>query len=85
MIMDRAIFDMKASVEATSLYILICSFLDVGISPNLSDIRSRWAGNEESLRACLEELSRCGVVEATLPLDEKDTVGVAPRDHWRCG
>ncbi len=85
MTMDRAIFDLKAGVEATSLYLLICSFLDGGVSPNLSDIRSRWAGSEESLRASLEELSRYGIVEIKLPMEEGDTVDVTPSWKWRRG
>ena len=28
--MDRAIFDLDASVEATSLYIILCSLMDAG-------------------------------------------------------
>ncbi len=82
--MDRAIFDLKASVEATSLYIIICSFLDEGIPPNLSNVRMRWNGTDENLMASLEELSRCGVLETKLTLREDETLGVTSREQWSC-
>jgi hypothetical protein len=82
--MDRAIFDLRASVEATSLYIIICSLLDDGAPAILDNIRSRWSGSEEGLAGAIDELNRCRVVEAQSPLSEAEAIRLRPRSDWRC-
>ncbi len=60
--MDRAIFDLKVSVEATSLYILLCALMDGGQAPTLENARQKWTGTEESLLAAAQELVRKCVI-----------------------
>ena len=81
--MDRAIFDLNTSVEATSAYILICSLMDQAHSPTLKTIRSLWNGNEESLLAALRELMGKQVLEPREDLTEESHVSVNPADKWK--
>jgi len=81
--MDRAIFDLKISVEATSAYILICSLVDQDHAPTLKTIRSLWNGNEESLLAALHELMEKQVLEPWEVLTEESHVSVSPAEKWR--
>src|SRR5208283_2703862 len=58
--MDRAIFDLKVSVEAASLYILLCALMDGGQAPTLENALQKWTGTEESLLTAAQELiGRC--------------------------
>jgi hypothetical protein len=61
--MDRAIFDLNASVGATSLYILICALLDQGEQGiTLDRVSLQWNGSREELHVAAEELVRRGVL-----------------------
>jgi len=61
--MDRAIFDLNASISATSLYILMCALLDQGEEGITLDRASlQWNGSREELHAAAEELVRRGVL-----------------------
>jgi hypothetical protein len=81
--MDRAIFDLEASVEATSLYILLSALSDQGVVLNLKTARFRWNGSEEELFNGADELVKRGVLEATLPLSEETPLHIAPSTEWR--
>jgi hypothetical protein len=80
--MDRLIFELKASVEATSLYILLCAFLDQGEAPTLEDAKSRWNGDETSLTRAAGELMGLGVLEQALPVPMDRPLNVLPSDKW---
>jgi hypothetical protein len=80
--MDRDIFNLKASTEATSLYILICALKDLGQSPTLPEIRAKWNGDEDSLRSALNELMRRGVLAATHSFSEDEPFAVQSRAAW---
>ncbi len=80
--MDRLIFDLKASVEATSLYILLCAFLDQGEAPTLEQARSRWNGDDESLVNAAMELMGHGVLERALPVPMDVPLSIHPSDQW---
>lgn len=60
--MDRAIFSMRASVPATSLYLLICSLLDEGQAPTFSRAMELWNGSEEEFQAAIQELTQRGIL-----------------------
>ena len=61
--MDRAIFDLNASVGAASLYILVCALLDQGEQGiTLDRVSVQWNGSREELHAAAEELVRRGVL-----------------------
>jgi hypothetical protein len=81
--MDRAIFDLRISVEATSAYILICSLMDEGHFPSPKQIRLLWSGDEGSLRAALGELMERQVLVARGELFEDSPVSVNASDKWK--
>ena len=81
--MDRAIFDLKASVEATSLYIILCSLLDRGDAPTLANARTLWSGTAEGLTAALRELMALGVLAHFGDPSETDHLHPTPRTQWR--
>jgi hypothetical protein len=81
--MDRNIFNLRVSVEATSVYILICSLLDQGQSPTLQQIRSLWNGTEDSLRRALLELMERQVLSSARDLPEDYPLAVYPGNQWK--
>lgn len=80
--MDRAIFDLGASVEATSLYILLCALMDMGLPPTLEEASAKWSGTEETLLAAAEELVRRCVVSSGLPVSRDAHLHPNTRDKW---
>jgi hypothetical protein len=80
--MDRAIFDLNASVEATSLYILICALLDQQELPTLKRAKVQWNGSGENLMSATEELMRRGVLQVMHPLRDDEPLRVNPRHEW---
>lgn len=80
--MNRAIFDLNLSVEATSLYILTCALLDQGESPTLNRIRLQWNGSEQGLLAAVEELLKHNVVTASQPIRQEEPLQVNPKSRW---
>lgn len=81
--MDRAIFDLNASVEATSLYILICALMDQGEPPSLNNAQVKWNGTRESLEAAADELLQLGVLEVVPPFTPDKHLHISPRTNWR--
>jgi len=82
--MDRAIFNLGLSVEATSLYILICALLDQKEVPTLNRARIQWNDSEEKLLSAVEELAERGVV-ARRPAGGDDPLRLNARENWgRC-
>lgn len=80
--MDRDIFTLKASTEATSLYILICALMDIGQSPTLAEVKSKWTGDEDSLRNAARELVGRGVLESAEPAAPDAPFAVRSRKDW---
>jgi len=80
--MDRAIFDLNASVEATSLYILLCALMDGGMPPTIQDALEKWTGTEETLMAAAEELARRCVLDIRLPIPKGKHLHPTTRDRW---
>jgi len=80
--MDRAIFELNASVEATSLYILICALMDQGEPPSLNSARERWNGTTESLHAAAAELLRLGVLEVVPPFTPDKHLHISASTNW---
>lgn len=81
-IMDRAIFELNASVEATSLYILLCTLVDQGEIPTLVRARVQWNGTDEALALAAEELARRGVIEAPTPVPHDLPLPLKASHHW---
>jgi hypothetical protein len=83
MLMDRKIFAMDLSVEATSAYILICSLVEGGAPATVESLGPFWNGPQEALPPALTELRTRGVVEEIL--DERLVRRYLPNpaDFWR--
>jgi hypothetical protein len=80
--MDRLIFELNASVDATSLYILLCALAEGGDSPTLNDAKQRWNGTPEGLTRAAEELMKRGVLEQMHPLDPDQPIKINPAGKW---
>jgi hypothetical protein len=81
--MDRAIFNLETSVEATSLYILLCALLDQGEPLTLERTAAPWNGTPEELVKAAEELIQRGVLAASQPLTPTHPLEINPSDEWR--
>ncbi len=81
--MDRAIFNLEASVEATSLYILLCALHDQEETLTIDRARVQWNGTREDLARAAEELIRRGVLVASRPLAQDQPLYINPADEWR--
>ena len=81
--MDRAIFDLEATVEGTSLYILLCALLDQGESLTLDRASVQWNGNGDSLFKAAQELMERNVLEEVRPLERDKPLRIQPSDMWR--
>jgi hypothetical protein len=80
--MDRAIFDLNVSVEATSLYILLCALMDGGQPPTLENALLKWTGTEESLLTAAQELIKRCVIAAAIPIPKQMHLHPSTRDRW---
>jgi hypothetical protein len=80
--MDRAIFEMQLSVEATSLYILLCALIDQGAPPTLEEAIRRWTGTEDSMMAAVEELVKRCILNLSLPVPKDIHLHPTTRDRW---
>ncbi|MBF0529995.1 MAG: hypothetical protein HQK55_12155 [Deltaproteobacteria bacterium] len=63
-IMDRQIFNLNLSVEATSAYIVVTSIVDENRPPTLEAILGRWTIAPEALNRSIIELLDRGVVQS---------------------
>jgi hypothetical protein len=81
--MDRTIFTMDLSVEATSAYILICSFVEGGAPATVESLGPSWNGPRQALSSALIELRSRGIIEEIL--DERLVRRYLPNpaDFWR--
>ena len=82
MLMDRKIFKMKLSVEATSAYILICTLAESGTPVTIESAGSFWNDSPEALTRALTELSRHGVIYEVLDAKQIRQYFVNPPDLW---
>lgn len=80
--MDRAIFDLNISVEATSLYILLCALMDAGEEPTLENASPKWTGTEQALVAAAHELVERCVVAGAVPPPRDMHLHPNSRDRW---
>lgn len=80
--MDRAIFNLKASIEATSFYILLCALMDAGQAPTLDNALPKWTGTKESMLNAAEELIRRCVLGAPIPIPWDIHLHPRTRDKW---
>ena len=81
--MDRLIFNLKLSVEATSAYILISAILGEGQRPSLDLIKNRWAAPDPALEEALEELIGRNVIESRVGPDDQSLYYPKPSTLWQ--
>jgi len=63
MIMEREIFNLQLSVEATSAYILMCSLQEKGKILTDETISPYWQGTDEQLKTALIELKERNIIQ----------------------
>ncbi len=80
--MDRAIFELNASVEATSLYILLCALMDLSVPPTLEEAILKWNGSEKSLISAAEELVKRCVLNCPIPIPRNVHLHPTTHDRW---
>lgn len=82
--MDRAIFNLEASVEATSLYILLSALEDQEEPLTLDRAGVQWNGTREDLLKAAEELLQRGVIEVDggQPLAPDQPLQVKRSEEW---
>jgi hypothetical protein len=81
--MDRAIFNLGTSVEATSLYILLCALLDQGELLTLGRAAVQWNGTGEELKKAAEELAERGVLATSKPLTQDQPLQLNSPGEWQ--
>jgi hypothetical protein len=80
--MDRSIFNLRASVEATSLYILLCALADEREPLTLERARLQWNGTSENLLEAAAELGQRGVLTGTPPFAQDQPLHLNPSHEW---
>ncbi|MCB2189516.1 MAG: hypothetical protein KQJ78_24115 [Deltaproteobacteria bacterium] len=60
--MDRRIFEMEMSVEATSLYLLLASLNESGGELGVETVSPIWNSTPDNLTAAVKELKERGVL-----------------------
>ena len=82
MLMDRKIFSMDLSVEATSAYILICTLAESGAPVTIESAGSFWNDSPEALTRALEELNHRRVIYEELDGKQRRQYLLNPSDLW---
>jgi len=82
-VMDRNIFRLGLSVEATSAYIVVTSVQSEDRAPAFQDLSARWTLSDEALVRALEELIRRDVVRTRTGPDGLVCYLAQPSSMWR--
>lgn len=81
--MDRKIFNLELSVEATSAYIVVTSILSENARPDLESIRNRWIKSDEELDQALGELVGRQVLQVQSSPQGETLYYPKPSSLWR--
>jgi len=81
--MDRKIFNLNLSVEATSAYILICNLAESGTPITIESARTFWNDSPEALVSALEELDRHRIIFEALDANQMRQYYLNPSDRWK--
>ncbi|UCG21927.1 MAG: hypothetical protein JSU80_04955 [Deltaproteobacteria bacterium] len=81
--MDRKIFSLNLSVEATSAYILICNLAESGTPITIESAGTFWNDKPEALLSALEELNRHRIIFEALDANQMRQYYLNPSDRWR--
>jgi hypothetical protein len=82
MLMNRKIFALDLSVEATSAYILICTLAESGTPVTIESAGSLWNDSPEALTRALEELNRHRVIYEALDSKQMRQYLLNPPNRW---
>jgi len=82
-LMDRKIFSLNLSVEATSAYIIICNLADSGTPITIESAQAFWNDKPEALVNALEELTRLHIIFEALDANQMRQYYVNPSDRWK--
>ncbi len=82
MLMDRTIFSINLSVEATSAYILICTLAESRTPVTIESAKPFWNDTSEALASALEELRRRCIIHETLDSNQVRQYFINPPDLW---
>jgi hypothetical protein len=82
-VMDTQIFNLKLSMFATSLYILICALVNDGVMATEEAISARWNDTDETLKSAMAELQLWRVVEKKAGPEELTAFSPNPASVWR--
>ena len=81
--MDRKIFNLGLSTEATSAYILVTSLVEQNVLPNLEEIRGRWTTSDDELDDALRELIRRRIFKVLTEQKDTPVYYPNPSNLWR--
>jgi hypothetical protein len=81
--MDTQIFNLGLSVEAVSAYILLCSLVGDGKSPDWPVMRAAWVGPPEALEPSVKELLAYRVLESLAGPTGEERFWPNPASLWR--
>lgn len=83
MVMDRKIFSLNLSVEATSAYILMCTLAESGTPITIESAGTFWNDTPEALVSALEELDRHRIIFEALDANQMRQYYLNPSDRWK--
>ncbi len=83
MLMDRRIFTLDLTVEATSAYILICGLVESGAPVTVESLGVFWNARRAALSPALEELKGRGIIQEILDERLMRRYLPNPPDLWR--
>ena len=83
MVMDRKIFSLNLSVEATSAYILMCTLAESGAPITIESAGTFWNDTQEALLNALAELDRHGIIFEALDANQMRQYYLNPSDLWK--
>ena len=81
--MDRRIFDLDLSVEATSAYIVVTSLLEQNQRPSLEAIRTRWTKSDSELNQVLNGLVDRRILRLATGSDGRNLYYPNPASLWK--
>jgi hypothetical protein len=81
--MDRKIFSLNLSVEATSAYILICNLAESGTPITIESAGTFWNDKPEALVSALEELNRHRIIFEALDANQMRQYYLNSSDLWK--
>lgn len=81
--MDRKIFSLNLSVEATSAYILICNLAESGAPITIESAGTLWNDKPEALVSALEELSHHRIIFEKLDANQMRQYYLNSSDRWK--